>query len=643
MVQMSGPVRGGGNRRVIARTVQIFRESSLIIICNNMKIHILPRELINKISAGEVVERPVSVIKELVENAIDASAKNISIEIENGGINLVKVTDDGVGMSREDAKLAILEHATSKISSEADLFKINTLGFRGEALSSIAAVSHFQLVTRDKESIAGTSVTINDGYLEFADIGAAQGTSASVKDLFYNVPARLKYLKTAVTEFNHVVDLFLNYCLTYPEISWKLSHNRKLIYQFPASELKQRAGDVLGDEVANNLIPVDSKLNNIFVQGFVGKPQIARNNRKLQFFSVNRRPVSEFIVSKQIKDAFATLLPKEMHPVYILNLIVERDDVDVNVHPRKLEVRFSEPALIYRTVYQTIANALDENDLSRKVTASEAGPSRLAQSEARQFVPIKELISPVKSDISVSVRPAKISSAAFNPSPIVPNVSKMKTAFHFNDVNDAITAKQSIPLQASLAASFRILGQVQNSYIVVETAEGIKIYDQHATSERIQYERIKREWQIGRIASQKLLFPQNIELSITEARLVNDNLGLFEKLGFEIADFGSNTFAIAAVPQILSQENIKEVVLSALAELTETFTVDDSISEPVGAIFKMMACKSAIKFGDALSVQGMEALFRDLEKSGNEYTCVHGRPCVIEFGFEEIKKMFKRK
>jgi DNA mismatch repair protein MutL len=588
-----------------------------------MKIKILPKELINKIAAGEVVERPASVVKELIENSIDAEAKNISIEIEAGGVSLIKVTDDGSGMSRDDAKLSVLEHATSKISSEADLFNIGTLGFRGEALASISAVSRFNLITRDKESLAGTSVTISDGRFEFSDIGAPAGTSVSVKDLFYNVPARQKYLKTAVTELNHIIDLFLGYCLVFPEISWKLSHNRKIIYQFPAAEPKQRIGDALGDDVANNLLAVDCRLNNIFVQGFIGKPQTARNNRKLQFLAINRRPVNEFIVSKQVKEAFGSLLSKDQYPVYILNLTIERDDVDVNVHPRKLEVRFSEPALVYRTVYQAATALLDENDLSKQ-----AGPA-----EIKRFVPIKEVFKEQQVKVPITVKP-------FVATRTVPKTNQIKQAVQFIE---KMTAEPLSPLSAPADPGFKILCQLQDSYILVETEKSIKIFDQHASSERIQYEKLKREWQIGRIASQKMLIPRNIELTPSEARLINDNLGLFEKLGFEIADFGSNTFAVNAVPQMLSRVDVRETVLAVLAELTESFVVNEIANEPVDSVLKMFACKSAIKFGDVLSVEGMEALVRDLDKLDNRYTCVHGRPCAVEFNFEELKKMFGRK
>jgi DNA mismatch repair protein MutL len=299
------------------------------------KIHLLPPHLINQIAAGEVVERPASVVKELVENSIDAGAKNIRIEIENGGLNLIKVIDDGCGMSRADAEQSILQHATSKILEDADLEKISTLGFRGEALASISSVSDFSLLTKDADSLAGTLLEMQSTGVQLSESSAAKGTVISVRNLFQKIPARKKYLKTTVTEFNHIVDLFFEFCLAYPNIFWKLVHNNKTVYQFPIATLLQRIGDVLGDEIAKNLIEIDIKLIDIHVHGYIGKPQIARNNRKLQYLCINNRPVHEFIVAKQVKDAFGTLLPRDLYPVYILNLQIDTDKVDVNVHPRK--------------------------------------------------------------------------------------------------------------------------------------------------------------------------------------------------------------------------------------------------------------------------------------------------------------------
>ncbi|MBT5337870.1 DNA mismatch repair endonuclease MutL [Candidatus Falkowbacteria bacterium] len=607
-----------------------------------MNIKVLPQDLINKIAAGEVVERPASVVKELVENSLDAGATNVQVEIENGGINLIKITDDGSGMNKEDAELSIVQHATSKIGSQEDLFNIGSLGFRGEALASISSVSEFCLISKTSDSVAGTKVTVENGQVKTEQSGAADGTSVEIRNIFYNVPARQKYLKTAVTEFNHVVDLFLNYCLAYPEVTWKLIHNNKVVYQFPSARQFQRIADCLGDEVAGNLIEVDLKLNNVSVKGFIGKPQIARNNRKLQYLFVNQRPVNEYIVAKQIKQAYTTLLSKELHPVYILNLKIENEKIDVNVHPRKLEVRFSEPHIIYKTVYQVVAKALDDNDLGRQVPVE----------DMKKFIPVKQVLSSVQSRFPVSnirikkdfIQPSpefKKASADFNK--IMQQTADVEGLREGGESEPVLLSNSEEGISREPDKDFKILGQVQNSYIIVECAESLKIYDQHATSERVQYEKLKREWQIGKLASQKMLLPQNIELVPAEAQLLDSNFSLLNKLGFEVENFGNNTFAISAVPQVLARVDLKELVFQIVGELIEPVVVEDKISKPVDTILKMMACKSAIKFGDQLNELGMTALINDLECLENQYTCVHGRPCFLEYRFGELEKLFKRK
>ncbi|MFH0780236.1 MAG: DNA mismatch repair endonuclease MutL [Parcubacteria group bacterium] len=587
------------------------------------KINILPQELINQIAAGEVVERPASIVKELVENSIDAGAKNIAVEIENGGLNLVKVSDDGCGMSREDALLSVAEHATSKIQNQEDLFQIKTLGFRGEALSAIASVSEFTLITKDKDSLAGTILQNKDNQFIASDIGGAEGTSIEVKNLFYNIPARRKYSKTPVTEFNHIIDLFLNYCLAYPRISWKFVNNKKMLYQFPAVDSDERVFDVLGDEVSRHLIRVDLKMNDILITGHVGKPQIARNNRKLQYLFVNRRPINEFIVAKQVKDAYSTLLPRDLFPVYLLNLEIPSEKIDVNVHPRKLEVRFSDPQLVYRAVYQIISKTLDENDLVRQAVAPASA------SQQKRFVPVGDILKSKQIDIPIRFNSPE------------PRITGQLSDFQ----REMQKGEKSFfkDFQPAPDSGFKIISQVRNEYIIVETAQGIKIYDQHAASERVQYEKVKRQWQIGKLASQKKLISENIELAPAEARLVNDHAALFERLGFEIAGFGANTFKIEAVPVFLVNEKLSEIILNIIGNLEETVILDDQASEPIDKIFKMMACKSAIKFGDSLSIPSLEALINDLEELDNKYTCAHGRPCVVELTFDELMKMFKRK
>ncbi|KKR04431.1 MAG: mismatch repair protein MutL protein [Parcubacteria group bacterium GW2011_GWC2_39_14] len=592
------------------------------------KIKLLSPELINQIAAGEVVERPASVVKELVENSIDAGASNIIIEIENGGLNLIRIVDNGCGMSREDAGKSILQHATSKISSQEDLFNIQSLGFRGEALASIAAVSEFSLITKDEESLAGTNLEFKNNEQTIADIGCSRGTTVIVNNLFYNIPARRKYLKTTVTEFGHIVDLFLSYCLAYPQINWKLLHHGKPVYQFQASTDVQRVADVLGREIADNLLPIDIKLNDIHLSGFIGKPQIARNNRKIQYLFINNRPVNEFIVAKQVKDAFGQLIPRDLYPVYILNLQINNEKIDVNVHPRKLEVRFSEPQIIYRTVYQAVSRTLDEQDLVKSIRAD----------EMKRFVPVSEILSTRQDSIPVTTKfnyPNNFSQNKFSP------------AMNFNrEVSQSIPVTIRDQEQANefqTVGQRKIIGQIQNSYIVVETSEGMKIYDQHATSERIQYEQIIRQWEIGKLASQRMMIPQTIEMTPAEARVLSANQELLKRLGFEITEFGGQSFALSSVPQFLINQDMKKLILEIVSDIDEFPAQEDMLTSAVDRIFKMMACKSAIKFGDPLSVSGMEALINDLEKLGSQYTCVHGRPCVFALSFQELEKIFKRR
>jgi len=587
------------------------------------KIKLLTPELINQIAAGEVVERPASVVKELVENSIDAGAINITVEIENGGLNLIRIVDNGCGMTREDALKSILQHATSKISSQDDLFNIQSLGFRGEALASIAAVSEFSLVTKDEESLAGTHLEFINQEQKVNDIGCSRGTTIAAKNLFYNIPARRKYLKTAVTEFGHIVDLFLSYCLAYPQLNWKLVHHSKPVYQFQLSSLEQRISDVLGREIADNLLPIDIRLNEIQVSGFIGKPQIARNNRKIQYLFINNRPVNEFIVAKQVKDAFGSLIPRDLYPVYILNLKIDNDRIDVNVHPRKLEVRFSEPQVIYRTIYHAVSRTLDEMDLVKNVQIE----------SIKRIIPIQTSSAQTKTNFSFN-QPNNYRVPTVNS-----NINFQKE--FISPTTDTKPIVESTELEMGRVR--KIIGQIQNSYIVVETKEGMKIYDQHATSERIQYERIKKQWEIGTLSSQKMMIPQTVELTPAEVQIVEANQALLVRLGFELSAFGGQSYALSAVPQFLVGQDMKKVIFEVLADLEDNYVGAELIPPAVDRVFKMMSCRSAIKFGDTLSLSGMEALINDLEKLGSQYTCVHGRPCVFSLSFEELEKIFKRR
>jgi DNA mismatch repair protein MutL len=580
-------------------------------------IKVLPQELINQIAAGEVVERPASIVKELVENSLDAKAKSITVEIENGGLNSVKIIDDGCGMDRSDARLSIAQHATSKIDSLEDLYNIQSLGFRGEALASISSVSEFSLITKQTDSLSGIKISVENNKISEQEIGCPAGTSVEIRNLFYNVPARRKFLKTAVTEFNHVVDLFINYVLIHKNVSWKLVHNGKVVYQFGAvDDYKNRIFEVLGKEVADNLIEINHNGVEVKITGFIGKPQIARNNRKLQFLYVNGRCVNDFILAKKVKDAFGSFLMNNMFPVYVLFVDIDNKKVDVNVHPRKLEVRFSDPQKIYQTVYRAVADALDASQLSVKTPTF---------------------------DIPVSIN--KFSKPSFGKQPVngafkfqpsrLGAVQSSKT-FEFN--------RQIVKPVEQVVNNEKVIGQIANSYIVVETKNSIKIIDQHAASERVQYEKVQQDFVDKKLTQQRLLLPDNLGLTEVEAGVIKEKIEKLKDFGFDISELSGRAFMINAVPQVLAGKNYKEALTELIGKMIEAGESELSENnEAIDDIMKMMACKSAIKFGDKLNAEEIAALLNNLNNCKNKFSCAHGRPCVLEFSFDDLEKMFKRK
>ncbi len=594
----------------------------------------LPKELIDQIAAGEVVERPASVVKELVENSVDAGADNIEIEIMGGGIDLIKVSDNGVGMDKQNALLSVEQHATSKLNTQEDLFAIKTMGFRGEALASISAVSEFSLISKTEKSLSGIELSLIDGKIETKEIGVARGTTVRVSDLFGKIPVRKKYLKTAVTEYNHIVDLFLKFALGYPKITWRLLHNNKKIYHFPAEESLKRISDVLGENIGRALLPISILREGISINGFIGKPEIARNNRKLQYLFINERPVNEYVIAKQIKEAYNTLIANNLFPVYILNIAIDNKAVDVNVHPRKLEVRFSDPQAVYRNVYKAVTAVLDSHDLTKSF------PTQKENYQETDFYEEKKVGFSIK---------GKANGGGFFGSSIKQNEQAVIFNKEISELNKQIDeiyeSEQITPSMQSPAQPFKIVGQVKKAYIIVETEHGMKIYDQHACSERIRYERLKDQWKIGRLASQKLLLPQNLELSPQEYRLTDESEELLNRLGFEVALLSGQTVSVSAVPQFLVDSDIKELLMEILGNLLEIsldILDEEKIQAPIDRILKSMACKGAIKFGDELSERGMEALINDMDKQENPYSCIHGRPAVVELRENDLKKLFAR-
>jgi DNA mismatch repair protein MutL len=591
------------------------------------KIKHLDQDLINKIAAGEVVERPASVVKELVENSIDARADQISIDLEKGGTDLIVIADNGSGMSKEDAELAIERHATSKIGKLEDLFNIQTMGFRGEALASISSVSQFTLETKIQEGIEGTKLEVKDGKLEINSCGCPVGTKITIKNLFYNVPARKKFLKTPLTEYNHILEQITAFGLIHPEISFKLTHNKTLVLNLPkVTEWLDRVKQILGQDLAKDLIEIKQP-GTIEISGFVGKPQIARQNKKSQFVFVNNRYVSDYLIAKAVKEAYGSLIPRELNPVFVLSLKVPPKLVDVNVHPRKAEVKFSNSSEVYVAVMQAVQQFLAKN-------------MTVAQYQVENELPGKRYTLKSQAE-STTYKP----SVSYQPhfQNIKPQAGTISSALEFSKQ----ILKDDFVEQADKEqiGDWKLLGQIHQAYLLVEAPSAILIIDQHAAAERLLYERFKAEYAKAGIKSQKLLLPLNLELSHREVEILNQSIEFLKNLGFDIEIFGGNTFKVNAVPQELDKLDIKETILGLINDLEEEdFMSAKSVEDKKDLVIKYASCRAAVKFQDKLELEEQIRLLKDVRATMDVInTCPHGRPFIMELTMDQLAKNFKRK
>jgi DNA mismatch repair protein MutL len=587
----------------------------------------LDQDLINKIAAGEVVERPASVVKELMENSIDAQANQIAIDLEKGGIDLIVIQDNGTGMSKEDASLSVERHATSKISTLEDLFNIQTLGFRGEALASISAVSQFILETKTKEGIEGTKLEIRDSKLEIRPYGCTEGTKITIKDLFYNVPARKKFLKTPLTEYNHILETITQFALINPQISFKLTHNKTLILNLPkANNWLERIKQVLGQDIAKDLLELKQP-GTIEITGFIGKPEIARQNRKSQFIFVNKRAVSDFLIAKAVKDGYGSLIPRELNPVFVLNIKLPPQLVDVNVHPRKTEVKFKDMQEIYLTVLKTIQNCLAANLMPARLKTETGQPVKTytlkPQAASQTFKPS---VSYQRNFKNIQTKPSQISQAL---------------EFSKQILKDEFVEQ---PEKAVIGA-WRLIGQIHNSYLLIEAPSAILIIDQHAAAERILYERFKNDFATSNIKSQKLLLPLTLELSHREIEILKQSAEFLKNLGFDLESFSGNSFIVNSVPQELDKLDVKQTILGLINDLEEhDFNSAKSIDEKKDLVIKYAACRTAVKFKDRLASEEQIKLLQDVISMMDKInTCPHGRPFIMELTLDQLAKNFKRK
>jgi DNA mismatch repair protein MutL len=614
-------------------------------------IRILDDDVVDKIAAGEVVERPASIVKELLENAIDAEASNITVEIQGGGIALVRVTDDGIGIAPAEAELALKRHATSKLSSAADLFSIGTLGFRGEALPSIAAVSRFTLTTRTREQTAGVKVVCAGGSaVERAEVGCAAGTSVEVKDLFFNVPARRKFLKSQSTESAHVTSVCLRTALVFPRLRVVLMRDgRQALEYLPVSSFVERVMNAFTDE---KLVPIEIEAGDMRISAALGAPDRARSGAGNLHLFVNRRPVRDTALARAVLYAYGSVLPPGRYPIGALHLLLDPSAVDVNVHPQKLEVRFAETRTVLDTVTRSLARALGTSAWSGPAARGPAywsqrlsGPSAttIADSGSTPFYRDSALdnVVPALGLPPVEADPWGLS----GPSPSEYKESREPSASAYPRV--AETAYEPIPKQQALIASagfygsLRVLGQVRRAYLVCEGSDALYVVDQHAADERLKFDRLRRAFRARQVEAQRQLIPGRMECSSEEMALIEEHHDELYAAGLECEAMGETTIVIRSIPALLGQAAPDRLLRDLLTQLDRKGerAFDGALDRGLAT----MACHAAVRSGDALSMEQASALLHALDEV-SDFTsyCPHGRPVVFTIGLDELERRLGR-
>lgn len=570
------------------------------------KIRLLDEATVNKIAAGEVIERPASVVKELIENSIDAGASEIRVEIKKGGKELIRVTDNGCGMSKEDASVSFLKHATSKINTISDIENVGTMGFRGEALSSIAAVSKMEIITKTGEELSGTKIIVHGSKtVSITETGTASGTTITAEELFYNTPARKKYLKSDSTELAHITDIITKNAIGHNNITFTLNHNGREIIKSPAGDVYDTLIHIYGQDVARSMVPVHIESGVAQVTGYISKPVVTRGNLDYQSIFINDRSVTSREISFALRRGYGTLLPKGRFPVAVLKITVDRNEVDVNVHPTKNQVRLSHEREIANTVASAVRRGLYGKNLIPEASIE----------------PVQTLISNVPETQLVREQ---------SPGLKVP-VKDTERRLRRTEQQDDGKPAPDIP-------ELKVLGQVESVYVITETGDGLTIIDQHAAHERILFEQVRDS---RRTDSQELIVPVNLELDPKERTLMKECIPYLEEFGFRISEFGPDSFAITAVPDVLGKLEDTELVHDIIIDILK----EGKIKEGTGIfdrVTKSVACRGAIKAGADCSPDQMKNLISQLLKTENPYTCPHGRPTMVTLNRQELDKLFKR-
>lgn len=590
------------------------------------RIKILPENLTNKISAGEVVERPASVVKELVENCLDAGATEVVVEIESGGKRLIKVSDNGCGMSREDALLALERHATSKILSDDDLGSIATLGFRGEALPSIASVSRWMLATREKGSIEGTDIYGEGGRIRDVKArGMAEGTIIEVRNLFFNTPARLKFLKTAETEAGHVGDQLTRLALSRPDVRFSFINDGRTVFRALNGDLGNRVAALLGKSIAADIHPIACRSAELSLEGLTGKPDCNRSSSSHLYTFVNGRFVKDRLIQHAIMQAYRQLLERGRYPVAVLFLGIPVEEVDVNVHPTKHEVRFRNQGLVHDFIASGLESHLRSTPwIAKPLMRSEPQPVVRGSAEKTPRAAVRE------------------TPAAYGPAGKVPAAEQAPLPVTIPRHAAPQPAEDSEPRgTGGFFSGLRVIGQYMGAYLLCQSDDDLLIIDQHAAHERVAFERLSRDFSAGGVESQGVLFPEVVELTHGEASVVDTHKNFLCKLGFHLEEFGGNARVLKAVPRILASgpylQTLRDVV-EELASFGKSRTIDDALE----SLLVRIACHSVVRGQSNLSVPEINALLAALDAAPSAGNCPHGRPVYRTLSRTEVEKMFKR-
>ena len=606
------------------------------------RIRLLPEAVASQVAAGEVVERPASVLKELIENSIDAGARKIDILIRRGGISLVRVVDDGCGMDRDDALLSLERHATSKIRSAADLQAVATLGFRGEALPSIASVSRFRLTTREAGAVAGTEIVVNGGKIDIVrDGGEAPGTQVEVRSLFYNLPARRKFLRSENTESRNIEHQIHLQAIGHSRIGFSLLRDDRMLFQLPsAATLGDRIRDLYGIELLERLVEVNgTPSRNIRVAGFIGQAGLSRQTRSQQLVFVNGRATESGLLTAALREGYHTALMKGQYPVTFLFLKIDPGSVDVNVHPAKREVRFRDPIAVREAVVRSIQQTLErgrggwQEKFRSPLTRPAAVPEkRTSDLKLRPEIPVPEEshrelphLAPAVAGI---VTVAGVVESGRLPTPRV------------DSTDDALAAQRS--QQLAVQQQFQIIGVLNKLYVLMENADGLVLVDQHAAHERILFEELRRRMEEHGVPTQKLLLPHTFDVPPRDGDWIERNLSILQKMGIGIESFGPGTFKIDSLPGFLSVSDPAQFMRKVIDDLKSA----GSSTSPMRLGEEMIAktvCRHAVKANDPLRYPEIEKLIRDLLECDLPYCCPHGRPTMIQISLTELEKKFGRK